>query len=395
MGWNDHYCLYGDVEIPEKYVCASDFENKEIKCFIQENTLSGIYEQYSCSYCKRTNGVIKLSTLIEFIYSRINEEYDHPDNAGVGYDSSSWDDEDNEFFTRDYGYILPNYRKIYETEGLPPLSDLRGLSDSLFQDIIECAPHDIWCFTDPYGLKYNEEMDIKWKSFSELVKYKCRYTFFKSSLFNIEASDNGLEDILTEIQNLVLNNNLVSDLMPTVDIFRCRYHDSVESYSLLKDLASPPIAKYPNRMSPIGISMFYGAFDKDTAKKEAISEEKDAVTTAIFRLKQSIKVIDFTDLPRVPNFWDASSNIIEAILFLRKFAYEISKPVKKDEDSNVEYIPTQILTEYFRYTFTQQKIDGLIYNSNANNGKQCCVLFYNNQDCHLEMDLITTEKELC
>ncbi|WP_315264419.1 RES family NAD+ phosphorylase, partial [Tannerella forsythia] len=58
-----------------------------------------------------------------------------------------------------------------------------------------------------------------------------------------------------------------------------------------------------------------------------------------------------------------------------------SKDIKHDNKIHIEYVPTQIMTEYFRYVFTEIsdiKIDGILYPSSQNGGN-CYVLFFDNK----------------
>jgi hypothetical protein len=65
------------------------------------------------------------------------------------------------------------------------------------------------------------------------------------------------------------------------------------------------------------------------------------------------------------------------IKFSIDFIADISKPVKniKDKTIHLEYIPTQVLTEYFRFLY-EDKIDGIKYPSSYNQGENI-VLFIN------------------
>lgn len=66
-------------------------------------------------------------------------------------------------------------------------------------------------------------------------------------------------------------------------------------------------------------------------------------------------------------------------IFLKRFNKEVTKPVAQD-DKDIEYIPTQVLTEYLRYMFKDYKrrtIDGIIYGSSQEAKNKNLVLFCN------------------
>jgi hypothetical protein len=63
--------------------------------------------------------------------------------------------------------------------------------------------------------------------------------------------------------------------------------------------------------------------------------------------------------------------------------------MRHDDKINIEYVPTQILGEYFRYVLPDigmGSIDGILYPSSQNEGK-CCVLFMDNDMCKEHMEL--------
>ena len=64
--------------------------------------------------------------------------------------------------------------------------------------------------------------------------------------------------------------------------------------------------------------------------------------------------------------------------FLAAFSDEISKPVAHDGSEHVEYVPTQVVSEYFSQVFTYsvgKKVDGLVYPSAVVNGGKNLVVF--------------------
>ena len=61
---------------------------------------------------------------------------------------------------------------------------------------------------------------------------------------------------------------------------------------------------------------------------------------------------------------------------MKKFAEDIARPI--DDFPNIEYIPTQIVTEYFRHVFLtkdNKKLDGIVYSSAKNPTGKCVALF--------------------
>src|SRR5690606_13318881 len=104
---------------------------------------------------------------------------------------------------------------------------------------------------------------------------------------------------------------------------------------------------------PAGIPLFYGAFDEMTALRETLdpskSDQNKVATVAVFKLARPIVVCDFTHLPPMPSLFDkAQRHRRPSLNFLRSFVCDVAKPIVKDGRVHVDYVPTQIVTEYFR-----------------------------------------------
>ena len=57
--------------------------------------------------------------------------------------------------------------------------DLCTLDDDLNRDIASCFNDGEWTQIDVFAEDIDEELSYAWENFSEMVKYKKRYTFFK------------------------------------------------------------------------------------------------------------------------------------------------------------------------------------------------------------------------
>jgi hypothetical protein len=157
-----------------------------------------------------------------------------------------------------------------------------------------------------------------------------------------------------------------------------------------KELGSPlpDVVKFSNRMSPAGVPMFYGAFDEDTVLKEICEKRANSqiVTIGTFKTLCDFEILDLTSIPNMPSIFDKKKRETRSkILFLQSFVREIQKSIKKDGREHIEYVPTQILTEYYRRIFntkSREKLMGIFYPSTQNKGRTCCVLFVQNENCY-------------
>ena len=174
------------------------------------------------------------------------------------------------------------------------------------------------------------------------------------------------------------------------ELYRVRIHNEEESPDTASSLGTVPIDKaiYSNRMSPAGIPMFYGALDPDTALKETLNRIADTdkvASIATFITLKEINVLDLTELPNVPSLFDQNNgHMRSALKFMHNFVADISKPIAKDGMEHIDYVPTQVFTEYIRYQYVTTDGDnmlGIIYPSAKQEGGKSIVLFFENQYC--------------
>lgn len=355
---------YGEID---KLVCKDCIGDKYLKSIIVENDVID-----ECAYCNNTANVISLEDLMEFImigisckYSRAVDELGYNSREG-GYLGKTWD----------------SYDVVYDDLA----NELDVSEDGILDDINNILNDEVWCERNPYSLSDDKDDIYTWQSFSELLKHKIRYVFFYQ-----ETKDRMYEryrrpsDILMRIGDGIDELALAIDLDIGNKIFRGRMHNTMDIEFDSKSLGSPPAncAGY-NRMNPEGISMFYGAFNHTTAFEEINDVSYTHYTVGQFCLNRAIRVIDFSLLDKIeyPSIFDIDAYDSRLLInFFRTFVDMITKPISEGE--KLDYIPTQVVTEYFRhvYKYNGQHIDGIIYKSSKNIGEKCIVIFADNNEC--------------
>ena len=251
----------------KKYICGHHFHDKYLNEHITSNGLEGV-----CSYCQRNDIVMAMSDFISYIGDELSSYLGNIDNENLYLASSFYDDEDEKIpGIKRYGpYAVPDDITVYE-EAREVMADFNLISDSedISNDIEKCLHVNNWIKRDPFGIELHEELSFEWKEFCRLVQNKQRFTFFKSPMFEdlFPKGENGLMDILTELGSMM--PLLERDLPVGKTIYRCRPTNADDIVTSFKDITSaPPHLAKANRMSPTGISMFYGSFDKATPIKE-------------------------------------------------------------------------------------------------------------------------------
>jgi len=246
-----------------------------------------------------------------------------------------------------------------------------------------------------------------WGDFLYHVIQKSRYFFFipkSGDIDRFEPATLPTVEILDTFGELVRTAGLVKSLLCGEKIFRARQHSSEKRLKTADELGPPPFehAKYPNRMSPAGIVMFYGAREQETALKETYDPcrvGEAMLSVGAFVAQKSLNVADLSSLsclPAIPSLFDRDRRHVRpGISFLHRFVEEISIPVVKDGREHVDYVPTQVVTEYLRHVFKDAEgkpLDGILYPSSRNPGGTCCVFFLESHQCGGKGDGIRLEE---
>lgn len=363
--------------IPNKFLCSQHIKDDSIRKFIDRRSMLGY-----CDYCERDKKVITLEDVLFYIMDGVKFLYTEPVEF-MAYDGSEG------------GYQGTTY---YIDDVLFDHLELEIDDNQLFRDIEGSLDYTkLWADETMY---YDSKADImmyEWDYFKKVVKHRARYLFASSTKLESEEYRVNPFQILENIGRMCRTYKLVHPLDKGTKFYRCRQHDTATIILSVEQICAPPqqYVLSPNRMSPAGISMFYGAFNEATAFKETLDLSntlQPKYTSAVFATKRDLKVIDLSLLPKIPSpFEQRKRKDYYPLIFLSDFVRDLSAPIERDGRVHIEYVPTQIITEYFRYTFSEykngeNKIDGIIYPSARNKGEKACVLFLDHEESIEELE---------
>jgi len=368
----------------DKYICGRHIDEEAIAAFFEREKESGI-----CSYCARQGDVLLAKEMFNFIKAGIYSFYGDADDEGVAWDGAEGGH--HGAMTIDTWDLLEEVKLYIDDE-------------KLRSDVLNMLGNRNWSYVDPYKDRKNVELSYNWAAFKKVVMHRSRYVFLGSAQFPTGNENLPVDDILKDIARCADELNLFRLLKAGTLLYRCRQHADSRPLTLDSDFASPPdhLANSPNRMSPAGISMFYCAFDKLTCHAETLDRSQTAlnrVSTGVFENRDELYLLDLTNLPELPSIFDPKNKAhYYSVLFLNSFVSDFTTPVNKAARPAIEYVPTQIVTEFFRYTYeelTGASIDGILYPSSRASGKNACVLFFNHKESLSSMnfrsDLIESE----
>ena len=362
------------------YICQECVADTGLRKYVESQG-----EKRECSFCRREEAVTaEAEKVVAYAREQILRHYEDPANS-VMHDSSEG------------GYQLPTMDswELLEELGL-------GLAHQSFFELLEEELENeggIWIRQDPYASPYHKQLTYDWENFSQVVKHRARFTFFRSDEKHMRDGDTAVEqphEILDHIGDVVEITRTFMVLKPEDRIYRGRVHAPGASFSSLAELGPPPCGlARQSRMSPAGITMFYGARQADTAVAELNPGGGEMVTVGVFRPRRELVLIDFSRAAWERSIFAYESEVEpEAAAFLNRFAMEIAKPVDRDDRVHIEYVPTQIVTEYFRFLFPKERspLHGVAYRSSLKRGGVNVVLFVGRENCSEFLELESCER---
>lgn len=234
-----------------------------------------------------------------------------------------------------------------------------------------------WCQRDPYAATPAQALTWGWESFRKFVKHRRRFTFLTTDHSTADGAGMiAMHAMPAAIADVVAEAGLVKDLPVDSEWWRVRPHPPAESYSSAADLGTPPdsVAR-DNRMTPKGIGAFYGASTALGARAEVAGYAEPAHdgSVGMFITAAPMTVVDLRDLPSVPSLFDADRRHLRApIKFLNGFVKDATQIADPTDRQNLDYVPTQVVAETFRYDLP---VDGILWRSSKDKTVTSCVLF--------------------
>ena len=365
------------TELQGKKVCTHHFFDSYINKRIKD-----CGEKGCCSYCGHKGVVRDMYDVGRDIMWKISLYYTDIDNADLQLASGFYDDDNEEItgFKRVGPYVAPEENEFFDSvEELVSELDLCTDNDELDEDINSMFTSEQWISKNIYQEDQTVRLALQWEKFCKDVTSHRRFTFLATPEF--EGNDN----ILAHLHEIVIEQGLCKVLPAGTELYRARKISKPQNKYGFKDITSAPDKyAFPNRMSPVGISMFYASFEKDTPVKECVGGDEPVMILGKFKTSRPLNVIDLTQIPQ-NSFW---MNGWQENRFLHKFNTEITKPLNPNDSNHLQYVPTQVITEYFRYMFVNSKgqhMDGIIYGSSKSDERNI-VLFCNQKESENYLD---------
>ena len=361
-----------------RYVCRSCVTDHSLSAILEAAS-----EEMSCSYCESKKAA-NLSVLIDEIMDAIREDYDDPADE-LPYDGKEggWQ-----------GTVYDNWEILDELDDWTDCEDLRT-------DVADALSDREWCKKHYFELDKFEILDFGWETFKQQIIHRTRFLFMVSDRESRHEDRGSIRParMLARLGELFRYYDMFHKARTGTAFVRARVTERGERPTTAKELGTlaPNDARFPNRMSPAGIPMFYAAINKKTAIAETFDTDRGnpnelEITLGTFRSSMALLLLDLVNLPPLPSCFDRDKkNTIKPLRFLWSLRKELTKPINKDGREHIEYVPTQVITEYVRHQLKygnkkSQQVDGIIYPSTKDIGGTSVVIFADSENCGPSMD---------
>lgn len=204
-----------------------------------------------------------------------------------------------------------------------------------------------------------------WEAVKEEVKTNTRFFCHLGSI----------ADVLGDYD--INNDSLL--LFKNEKYFRARVHHKEEPAFPKENMGCPddPALATPGRANPRGIRYLYLCGDDQTPFYEVRPYYLDRVDIGEFLIMEdNLKIVDFTEKVNLFKvFYDEGEDVfkqkVKRRVLFDAFSSDLSKPLRSF-DSELEYIPTQYICEYFK----DCGADGIMFQSSVRETGKNLVLFY-------------------
>jgi hypothetical protein len=348
-------------------VCAGCFEDPDLRNWIEDRD-----GDPGCDFCGQHDfPTASFDDLIEFIGERIKTFYSQA-NENLSYDSGEGGYQ---------GITYDTWDILFDAFELDlPRDEHDQLRTSLVEPFNEFEP---WCEYDPARLDDDESMIMDWERFAQVVMYERRFFFHAHGETDRHDWDDSLSprELLRAIARNIDGRSLVRAQPPGFQVFRARRRRRGQRFTTAAELGPPPRnrALQSNRMNPPGIPMFYGAENGELAIAETRARR---YSLGRFETTRKIRILDLAELPKTPGvFSTVGRDDIMAMRFLHAFSRIIIAPVEHEERTVLDYIPTQVFTEFLRdFKLEGGRIHGIRYGSATGVAGANVVLFATQED---------------
>lgn len=349
QGWSD----------PETWVCRHCIGDDP---YLRNLVRKALTPAQTCTYCNsKRRRAAPVSSVMDAIFRGIR--YSYADDATAAVPGGI----EVDYYTSEY--VVDD---VADSEGLEWPEQLKAdIANALTDDAWVQAAEGHWM-----GSHGHEVLNYSWRTFSHAVKHKSRFHFRSPRADRSYGEEVSVDEMLPFLANLVRRRRMPRRLQAGTTAYRVRIGQHPHS---LEHLGPPPAeGTRAGRMNPAGIPYFYLSMTEQTALAEARVAAGQVATVSRWALAKDLYVLDLTRSLRAPSVFSGRWGDHDLTQFIYDFVHAISQPVTHDGSEHIEYVPTQVLSEFFAQAFTYAKgraLDGIMFPSALVQGAPNLVLF--------------------
>jgi hypothetical protein len=367
----------------DTFVCGDCVVDEALQVLVDDNL-----ESKNCSYCEAESSDLiaaPFDLVMERIFASISTKYADAQDLNMPWVEGGW--LTGEIYTHDVvGDFDPGWDGKFLDDIIDSLDPMTYWAEHSKGD---------WAISDP-----SDTLLYGWDSFKNQVLTKTRFLFLTEPEDEFSSGRPDyipISSMLDALGETCVREGLVNVIPAGTEFYRVRHASKKDNFNRFSEMGVPPVGvASAGRMNPPGISYLYLAFEKDTAEKEVLSWSKRWFT-ARFRSKVDISVVDFSVLPYIPSLFEPDRyDTRHNRYFLYAVRRDLTLPVAKDGKEHVDYVPTQIVSEFFRYRFRDGEgagVLGIKYPSVKNeDGVNLAIFSSDNDELQETFELIDIEK---
>lgn len=346
----------------EGQVCVDCVEDHALVEWISRSEQTG-----RCSYCRETGTVRLVAELVQFVREGLESEW-----------GSLEEEPEGNFLSQ-----------AVDTQALLVLIDETVTKVAALEaDLVRALPHRTWHRRNPWQVELAER-ETAWDHFQEELHHERRFFLHLSEKDERTQHRIGYAHLMAQVNEGVTSCNILRRLTRGARIHRVRLSNSGAEFRRASELGPPKFEDdvQPDRASQQGRPMMHGAFDPKGALKNTFEARFEHVVASLatFRTTRELVLLDLTKLPDTPSLFDAKHRGERPYLeFLRHYAEDMAKPIRRDKVEHVDYVATQVVTDYLRNHLVDCNglpIDGIVHPNERTPDSPTVVLFVRNRDC--------------
>lgn len=258
-----------------------------------------------------------------------------------------------------------------------------SVSETVASLIADLFPaYETWF--EPFDIDAQAGIQFEWDDFETNVKHVTRLLSAPTGRRPLTPPEQNYQFVRSLLVLTEERAGLILTLDEGTELYRARVERDVRGLeqrvraSPASELGPAPSDRASaGRMNAQGVPLLYVAGDEETACAEVASHSpyNDAVVGA-FVLQQPLRILDLTQVPPpVSIFAEMAEEPDRRLSSLGFYVERISRPVIQDGNHPVDYVPSQMLTEAFRW-WSEPQLDGIAWPSKVHDGGTNIVLFF-------------------